>query len=271
MSTLEKSTYIFDVGDRDKLRLGILNDVYNPHSQRVLLGLNLSTKKTVIDMACGQGEMTCWLAKQIHPEGIVIGIDVSDEQLSLAKQLAEYKKIQNVRFINKSIFDLNINDFPGEADLIYCRWLLIHLYNEKITTAMNILYSLLAKGGTMVHEEVALQEGDTEELARSYKLYHKLFERLANKLNINFNLGALLPQLFTRAGYQQPITKLIKPTFSQNQLQFFQIDLESAIPAFEQYEVATKDEIYNLIELMHKDIEAGFQMTMTNYFVYGSK
>src|SRR5947208_516406 len=101
--TEDKKTYIYNVGDKDILRLQLLNDIYNPLSQQTLLDINLRGKKCVIDMACGQGMMTCWMAKQIMPHGIVIGIDYSDEQLELAKQRAEKQGLENVQFIKKSV------------------------------------------------------------------------------------------------------------------------------------------------------------------------
>ncbi len=271
MNNLSNNTYVFDVGNRDKLRLGILNNVYNPFTQNALLELNIKNKKCIVDIACGQGELTCWMAEQIQPDGMVIGIDISDEQLALAQQLAQQKNIKNILFLKKSIFDLNSNDLPMCPDLIYCRWLLIHLENNKIKQAMKILYNLLSAGGMMVHEEVMLQESNTEGLVQSYKLYLKLFEKLAKKLDINFDLGSKLPQLFSEIGYQQPKIKLIKPRFSSEQLKFFQIDLESAISAFERFNITTENDINQLVQLMQKDIENGFDMSMTNYFVYGFK
>ncbi len=271
MDTLQNNTYIYDVGNKDKLRLRILNDVYNPFSQQALLELDIKNKKCIVDMACGQGELTCWMASQVTPDSIVIGIDISDEQLILAKQRAEQLNVKNVIFIKKSIFDLVVNDLPMRPDLIYCRWLLIHLENNHIKQAMKILYDLLNTGGIMVHEEVMLAESDTEKTSLSCKRYVALFEKLANKLNINFDLGSELPQLFSEIGYTQPKVKLIKPKFSPNQLKFFQIDLESAISVFEQYNIATESSINQLVLLMQEDINHGFDMTMTNYFVYGSK
>src|SRR3990167_4224220 len=116
MSKFEgEKTYIYDVGDKDRLRLKILNDVYNPLSKQALLDIGIQNKKCVIDIACGQGEMTCWMAKHISPDGIVLGIDASEEQLELAKQLAQKQGLKNIRFIKQSVLDANLNDLIAQV------------------------------------------------------------------------------------------------------------------------------------------------------------
>jgi SAM-dependent methyltransferase len=271
----QKSTYIYEVGDKDKLRLRILNDIYNPLSQQALLDIGIKDKKCVVDMACGQGEMTCWMAQQIAPDGVVIGIDNSEEQLVLARQLALSKGINNILFIKKSILDADFSDLkaelPGDPDLIYSRWLLIHLEIEKIKPAMTALYNLLGSGGVMAHEEVALKDSYIENIAPSFDQYVTVFTELAAKLNINFDLGSELPRLLSHVGYLQSQAKIFKPKYTNEQFQFFQLDLESAIPAFEKFNIIQNEDINKLSRSIAHDLESGFDMTMTNYFVYGCK
>ncbi|MFZ2315766.1 MAG: class I SAM-dependent methyltransferase [Gammaproteobacteria bacterium] len=270
-----KKTYIYDVGDKDKLRLKILNDVYNPLSQRALLDIGVKDKKCIIDIACGQGAMACWMAKQVGPDGIVIGIDASEEQLMLAEQLAQKEGLSNIRFIKKSVLDVDFDNFvaelPCRPDFIYSRWLLIHLEAEKIKPVMQAFYHLLAPGGVMAHEEATLKESYLDKIAESFKKYVMLFNDLAHKLNINFNLGSDLLGLFTEVGYKQPQFKICKPKFTSEQLYFFQLDLESAIPMLEKFNLAKKSDVDILNLAIEQDLHDGFDMTMTNYFVYGIK
>jgi ubiquinone/menaquinone biosynthesis C-methylase UbiE len=269
------NTYIYDVGHKDKLRLQIMNEIYNPSSQQELLDIGIRNKKCVIDMACGQGEMTCWMAQQVAPDGIVIGIDISDEQLTIARQLALRKKINNILFIKKSILDVDFknlkNVLPMEPDLIYSRWLLIHIEIEKISQAMAALYELLGPGGIMAHEEVSLKDSYSENIAPSFDQYVKIFSELAAKLNINFDLGPLLPQLFSETGYSQPTAKIFKPKYTDEQLQYFQLDLESATPVLEKFNIIKKNDLEKLSKSIAQDLKNGHEMTMTNYFVYGYK
>lgn len=270
-----KKTYIYDVGDKDKLRLKILNEVYNPLSQRALLDIGVKDKKCIIDIGCGQGLMACWMAKQIGPDGIVIGVDSSQEQLILAEKLAQEEGLSNIRFIKKSVLDADFGDLlaelPYQPDFIYSRWLLIHIEAKKIKPVMQSFYDLLAPGGVMVHEEVTLKESYLDEVAESFKKYVKLFNDLARKLHINFNLGSDLLPIFDNVGYKQAQFKICKPKFTPEQLYFFQLDLESAIPALEEFNLAQTSDIDILNSEIEQDLRDGFDMTMTNYFVYGIK
>lgn len=270
-----KKTYIYDVGDKDQLRLKILNDVYNSLSQQALLDIGVKNKKCIIDIACGQGEMTCWMAKQVGPESLVVGVDASEEQLILAKKLAQEEGLSNVLFIKKSVLDADFIDLeaelPCKPDLIYSRWLLIHLEAEEIKPVMRAFYHLLAPGGVMAHEEVTLKESYLDPVAGSFKQYVMLFDELAHKLGISFNLGSDLLPVFAEVGYKQPQFKICKPKFTREQLYFFKLDLESAIPVLKKFNLAQESDVDNLNAAIEQDLHDGFDMTMTNYFVYGVK
>lgn len=270
-----KKTYIYDVGNKDKLRLKILNDVYNPLSQNALLGIGVKGKKCIIDVACGQGEMTCWMAKQVGQNGVVFGVDASEEQLNLARQLAQKEGLSNVHFIKQSVLDSNfgrlVAELPCRPDLIYSRWLLIHLDANDIKPVMQAFYNLLAPDGIMAHEEVTLKESYLDRVAGSFKRYVVLFDDLACKLGISFNLGSDLLPVFTEIGYKRPQFKICKPKFTPEQLYFFQLDLESAIPMLEKFNLAQKSDVEELVAAIQQDLHNGFDMTMTNYFVYGIK
>ena len=54
-------------------------------------------KINVLDAGCGTGHFTCSIAKQF-PNANVIGIDLSSESLSIAKQLAALHNVENVKF-----------------------------------------------------------------------------------------------------------------------------------------------------------------------------
>lgn len=275
ITSRDDNTYIYDVGDKDKLRLQILNDVYNPLSKQALLDIGIQSKKCVIDIACGQGEMTCWMAQQVSPDSTVIGVDISDEQLVLAKQLAQKMELKNVRFIKKSVLDKDFNnvmaELPCKPDLIYSRWLLIHLEKEKVSIAMRALYDLLGPEGIMAHEEVTLKESFLDPATESFKQYVALFTGLAEKLNINFDLGSDLQKLFAEIGYKHSKFKLFKPKYTREQLYFFQLDLESAIPILGKCNLAQKADITKLNAAIAEEVDNGADMTMTNYFVYGNK
>jgi len=80
--------------------------------------------KKILDVGCGTGEKTCFLA---YSGGKVIGIDLSLSSLKKAKNLAKKFRINNVTFVRANLmqFELKKNVF----DYIVCDGVLHHLSN----------------------------------------------------------------------------------------------------------------------------------------------
>ncbi len=266
----DKNTYIYDYGENDQSRLKTLNNVYNPTSQEILLRTEIKNARCIIDLACGQGDMTLWLARTC-PESEIIGIDISSEQLNLAQKKIEKHKLSNVKFFQCSVFDLDskkIHEITQKTpDFIYCRWLLIHLEKDKITPAIKNIYNLLESGGKILHEEVTLKESLDTDSSESFREYIELFTKLALKMNIDFNFGSSLSHYAQKIGYQKTEIFVSKPVFNSEQKHFFALDLISAIPALVNHNIATEQYIYQLC----KRIDAETTMTMVNRLMCGVK
>lgn len=146
--TIEK--YSLQVGKAGEERLQLVNKLYNPASQRFLQNCGLNSAKRVLEVGCGTGIMTCWLAKQIISSGIVVAIDTSEEQLTIAKNNAAKEGLNNIEFKCLSVYDLK--KLQAQFDLAYCRWVLVHLTQP--VKALTAMHSVLEPGGTLVCEDI---------------------------------------------------------------------------------------------------------------------
>ncbi|MCE3268380.1 MAG: Methyltransferase type 11 [Burkholderiales bacterium] len=269
---MRKDTYIYSSSAAEELRLGILNEVYNPAAKATLLDLNIKEKKSILEVACGQGELACWIA-EITPAAEVVGIDISDEQLDFARRKARERGLTNLKFIKLSALDIEqlpaILGHEFRPELIYCRWLLCHLTISFREQVMVKLYEILGSGGVMIHEELSLRESLTSESTASYKHWVELFERLAAILEIDFDIGAKLFQQMIKICYQKVSEKRIAPLFSANQYNFFNLDLSCSAGVLQDLNVINSAE---LISLQHRlDSEINDQTYMVNYQVWGFK
>jgi len=113
--------YLLNVGEHDKLRLSILANIYNEKSMEFIKKHISYSDKNILEVGCGHGQMTHWLAREL-PNTSVIGVDISDEQLSICR--SEYNEM-NLSFINHdfSIAPLSNKKF----DLVYLRFILLHI------------------------------------------------------------------------------------------------------------------------------------------------
>ena len=104
----------------------------------------------VLEMACGDGAYTPWLAKKVGDAGKVVGLDVSTEYLKVAKQAT--RNNSNVRFVAGSIDRLPFED--GAFDVAWCAQSLFSL--PEPVDAVRRMARVVKPGGL-----VAVLEDDT--------------------------------------------------------------------------------------------------------------
>jgi len=144
------SNYILQVGSQGSSRLERINNICGPYSQRFLTSTGLTQGITVLEIGCGTGNMTTWIAQQVGPTGSVIAVDISDQQLEIAKHAAEKQGLNNIEFIHSPIEEFTL-DAP--VDMIYSRFVLMHLTQP--TSTINKLKLFLKPNGIIACEEPA--------------------------------------------------------------------------------------------------------------------
>lgn len=81
-------TYIIRGGLEDRERLELLARVLWPTTSRLLAEAGLTPGMTCLDLGCGGGDVTRQLAISVGPQGQVIGVDMDEKKLDLARQTA---------------------------------------------------------------------------------------------------------------------------------------------------------------------------------------
>ncbi len=145
---MTEEKYDFEIGE-EGLSYDILDESYNTRTQQFLLEAGLTQGMKVLDVGCGAGVMTAWMAGQVGDQGHVTALDNSPEQLSVAKQRVEKSGLSNVETKVLSAYD--IEKLGERYDLIYCRFLLHHLHSPR--KAIKAYYENLNDGGIYVGEE----------------------------------------------------------------------------------------------------------------------
>ena len=152
--------YVLATGEAAAYRLGILHDLYGPGTRRVLLEAGLRPGMRVADLGCGVGLVTALLAELVGPGGHVVGIDASGAQLAQARERLNGSGA-DVSFVEASATETGLT--RGSFDLVYCRFLLIHLPEPE--RALREMFTLLKPDGILVCEDGDLTESGVEEHA----------------------------------------------------------------------------------------------------------
>ncbi|MGK7888483.1 MAG: class I SAM-dependent methyltransferase [Leptolyngbyaceae cyanobacterium] len=124
----------------------------------------------ILDAGCGTGVGTEYLV-HLNPQAQVVGIDLSEGALKVATERCQRSGADRVEFHHLSLYD--VDQIPGEFDLINCVGVLHHLPDPK--RGIQALSRKLAPGGIMhifvyaelgrweiqlMQEAIALLQGD---------------------------------------------------------------------------------------------------------------
>lgn len=107
--------------------------------------------KRLLDFGCGSGSSTVNLA-QMFPDTEILGIELCEESLAIAKLRAKHYQLENVQFLqspNGKVLPENI----GKFDFILLNAVYEHLLPDERLTILPQLWSLLSDQGMMFFNE----------------------------------------------------------------------------------------------------------------------
>jgi len=96
----------------------------------------------ILDLGCGTGELSAYLAELVGPEGFVVGVDPDVKRLNLAKE--SHRDIKNLSFVEG-----NSDNFEGmgceKYDIIFLNQVFHWIANQQ--QAFKNMFGSLKKGG----------------------------------------------------------------------------------------------------------------------------
>src|SRR6516165_5971267 len=219
--------YALATGEAAAYRLGILHELYGPGTRRVLLEAGIRRGMRVADLGCGVGMVTALLAELVGPGGHVVGIDSSGAQLAQARERLNGNGT-NVSLVEASATDTGLP--PGSFDLVYCRFLLIHLPEPE--RALREMFTLLRPDGILVCEDGDLTAAGSEPPS-ALDAFADLWGRLGPRRGLDYTLGRRLFQMVCAAGFPRPGITFNQPVVARGEhKRFLELSVAEAGPAF---------------------------------------
>jgi len=127
----------------------------------------LQPGETVVDLGSGAGMDAFLAARQVGPEGHVIGVDMTDAMLEKARENAEKTGLTNVEFRKGQIEELPIEDESVDAIISNC---VINLSPEKDRVYAEA-FRVLKPGGRAMVSDLVLERELPEVVLQSIDAY----------------------------------------------------------------------------------------------------
>src|SRR5215218_3216591 len=93
-----KIEYVIRGGVAGRERLRILARTLHVSTSALFDRLGIGAGLRCLDVGCGGGDVTLELARRVGPRGRVVGVDIDEAKLDLARQEAAAQGIANVDF-----------------------------------------------------------------------------------------------------------------------------------------------------------------------------
>ena len=202
--------YVLATGDEGAARLHLLDEVYGASSRAACAEAGLGPGWRVADVGCGVGDMSCWLGEQVGPQGGVIAMDVSADQLRHGRERAARRGLVNVSFVEGSAYEPGLPS--GELDLVFCRFLLCHL--QRPADALAQMAALLRPGGTLVAQDMVMTSMFSDPPSRAYGRFAELSVELGAALGVDYDVGRRLFGMFSDLGLTELSVSVHQPAFA---------------------------------------------------------
>lgn len=104
-------------------------------------------KGKILYLGCNAGTSVCVLSKYCDE---VVGVDINENAIKRARQIAKKEKIKNVLFIHANICDMPFDD--NHFDGVYAFQVIEHIYPEHMDMVLEEIKRVTKKGGAIVVE-----------------------------------------------------------------------------------------------------------------------
>ncbi|HFL2715750.1 TPA: class I SAM-dependent methyltransferase, partial [Legionella pneumophila] len=187
---------------------------FNPTTKSFMKANGLKPDLNILEIGCGSGNMTSFIAKEVEPLGQVIAIDNSESQLLFAKKTIQKAKCQNVTF--KLLSAYNLDELNESFDIVYCRFVMHHLHSPR--KAIQLIYDCLKPGGTYFSEEGIISAAFCYPPSSSWQFTRAIPqppELQQDGVNRDGDIGMKMPCFMKEAGFQILDASLVQPLLTK--------------------------------------------------------
>jgi ubiquinone/menaquinone biosynthesis C-methylase UbiE len=206
MSNPGLDSYIIRGGKEGRDRLGVLARVLRPTTANLLDRIGPIDGAVAIDVGCGGGDVTFDLAERVGPDGKVVGLDLDETKLVLAREEAKEQGIANASFHKADVGE----PWPaGGARLVYARFILTHLPDPAVL--LRRAKEALLPGGFILAEDIDFAGHFCDPPCPAFERYQQLYIAAARQRGADPFIGRRLARLLEAGGFAEVGVSLAQP------------------------------------------------------------
>jgi len=248
------SDYTLKVGNEGAKRLGLVDEILGPYSRQFLLDAGLKAGMKVLELGCGTGNTTSWIADRVGVNGRITAVDASEKQIEYAKSKCKESGLANVEFIVAAAESLIL---PSESfDFAYSRLLLMHL--KEPVQAIKKMFELVRKGGIVANEEPNARSLFTYGTSSIFKRFNDVLLKMGEKTGADFEIGDKLYDIHRQLNAQPVKAHFIMPIRTITEAkELVMMASKESLQAALRFKIITEDESIGLLKELEETPDTG--------------
>jgi SAM-dependent methyltransferase len=236
--------YVIRGGIPGRVRLRLLGRVLRPTTVALLNRVGLRSGMNCLDVGCGGGDATLEIARIVGPTGRVVGWDIDEIKLELARNEARTAELTNVEFQR---VDIRQTEVQTKFEFAYSRFLLTHL--PDVPDIIETMRLMLRPGGTLVLEDIDFRGHFCHPESPVVDRYVELYSQAVAQRGGDPNIGPRLPRLLLDAGFVDVDLHVIQPAALEGDIKMLNpVTLESIAEAVISGGLASANEVQQIAE-----------------------
>jgi 2-polyprenyl-3-methyl-5-hydroxy-6-metoxy-1,4-benzoquinol methylase len=242
-------SYVIRGGLEGRERLRVLARVMWPTTEALVARVGVRPDARCLDLGCGGGDVTVELARLV-PEGFVVGADLDDTKLALARAEAEDAGLTNVEYRHEDVLDAP----PGDErlDVVYIRFLLTHLTDP--AAAVRRVRERVVPGGVVMIEDIDCRGHFCHPPSEAFDRYVALYSGAARSRGVDPDIGPRLPAFLLDAGFADVGMQVVQPAGYTGEVKLIApLTLEAVANAVIGAGLATAEEIGGVVDELYAE------------------
>ncbi len=240
--------YVLGTGDSAADRLRLLDEVYGATTRKKLLEAGLCAETRGLDLACGIGVVSCFMASVIGKNGSLVAADVNPDQLVVAKgNCANCEHDASIDYIEASAYETGLPS--ASFDLVHIRLLLCHLTEP--ARALREVYRLLKPGGALVCQDLRVSSIFCSPNPSVFARVEEVARAGGKALGVDYNYGERMAADAEDIGFQIRDVWFNQPVYLRGpEKRLWEHTVREAVPSLLSHGATNEDEINYLLDEM---------------------